>query len=90
MVWVRQMGPRHMLRYTENGRFQGYFVVSQSVVPVPRNLPRAIHEGLWSVPLGLVANVAASLVIFAGMVTGLLLWLKRRARVRTPRAAKPA
>ncbi|MEZ5817177.1 MAG: PepSY-associated TM helix domain-containing protein [Hyphomicrobiaceae bacterium] len=86
MVWIRRMGARHMLRYTENGRFQGYFVVPQSVVPVPRNLPRAIHEGLWSVPLGLVVNVAASLVIVAGMATGLMLWLRRRRRAARKRA----
>lgn len=86
MVWIRAMGPRHMMRYTENGHFRGYFVVSQGVVPVPRNWPRSIHEGLWSVPLGFAMNLAVSLSAILAIVTGLLLWLRRR-RVRAIRIA---
>lgn len=86
MVWIRTMGPRHMMRYTEEGRFQGYFVVPQSIVPVPRNWPRSIHEGLWSVPLGLFVNVMSSVVTGASLVTGVLLWWRRRSRTPNRRA----
>ena len=80
MVWMRAMGPRTMMRYTHGPQFQGYFVTAQSLVPVPRNLPRAIHEGLMSVPGLLVVNLALSLASMLLWVTGLWLWLSRRRR----------
>ena len=80
MVWVRTMGPRHMMRQTEGARFQGYFLVPGNAVEVPRNIPRAIHEGLWSVPVGLAINLVIYVLSMGLLVTGLWIWLRRRAR----------
>lgn len=82
MVWMRAMGPRTMMRYSHGTQFMGYFVMPQTLVPVPRNLPRAIHEGLWSVPGLLAVNLALSAVSILLWVTGLWLWLRRRSRRR--------
>lgn len=82
MVWVRSMGPRHMMRETQGLRFQGTFLTPGTKVDVPRNWPRAIHEGLWLVPVAFVMNLLISVLSGALVVTGLLLWMKRRNRQR--------
>ncbi len=80
MVWIRTMWLRHMMRYMENGQFQGYFVTPKALVPVPRNWPRSIHEGLWIGSTGSVLNVVVSLMLAGLLTTGLLLWLRRQGR----------
>ena len=87
MVWMRAMGPRTMLRHTDGTQFQGLFVTADGIVPVPRNIPRAIHKGIWSVRGLLVVNLLISGVSAALWVTGLWLWLRRCNRRRPDRAA---
>jgi len=87
MAWIRPAGPRIMMRYAESGRFQGYFVTPDDVVPVPRNIPRAIHEGLWSIPLGLAMNLVVSVLTTGLIVTGFLIWLRARRRRQVSRRA---
>ena len=83
MVWIRRMGARHMLRSGADGRFQGYIVAPAGFVPVQRNWPRSLHEGLWGGYAGPVVNLLLSVGMIALSVTGLTLWLRRRrARVR--------
>ncbi|WP_417246450.1 PepSY domain-containing protein [Celeribacter sp.] len=78
MAWIRPAGPRIMMRYAQGDRFQGYFVTPDEIVAVPRNLPRAIHEGLWSIPLGLAMNLIVSILTSGLILTGLIIWLRRR------------
>lgn len=87
MAWIRPAGPRVMMRYAEGSRFQGYFVTPDEIVAVPRNWPRAIHEGLWSLPLGLAMNLFVSALTTGLIITGLLIWLRRRRRPVSRQAA---
>ncbi|MGE0417839.1 MAG: PepSY domain-containing protein [Acetobacteraceae bacterium] len=78
MVWLRAGSPRPMLRHMEGVGFQGYFVMANRSMTAPRNWPRALHEGLWIGAWSCLLNALASLVLLGLLVTGLLLWLRRR------------
>lgn len=78
MVWIRRMGPRHMLRSGAGERFQGHVLTPAGFIPVPRNWPRSLHEGLWGGYAGSVVNMLLSVAMIALAVTGLTLWLRRR------------
>ncbi|MEZ5849289.1 MAG: PepSY-associated TM helix domain-containing protein [Hyphomicrobiaceae bacterium] len=91
LVWLRQRGPRMMARIVEDGEYRVYAVTREGAVPLPRNWPRAWHEGnfagSWSAAMNLVISIAFSVL----MGTGLWIWLRRKLRRRNrPRRAAAA
>ncbi|MGE3245677.1 MAG: PepSY domain-containing protein, partial [Beijerinckiaceae bacterium] len=89
MAWIRNMGPRYMMRYRGDNRFRGYFITANGVSPAPPNLPRGFHEGLWFGRWGGFLNFLVSVAFLALWVTGLTMFfqgVKRRHRPSVPQA----
>jgi uncharacterized iron-regulated membrane protein len=79
---LRPRGGRMTARvYTENG-LTGYHVTPTGLMQLPRNWPRAIHEGNWSPVLASVLNIIASIAFLGLWTTGLTIWARRRLRLR--------
>jgi hypothetical protein len=77
---IGSRGGRMMARIFEDGELRAYAINADGVVPLPRNWPRLIHEGNWSVMIASPLNIATSVVLLGLLSTGLLLWSRRKLR----------
>ncbi|MGJ5070559.1 PepSY domain-containing protein [Bradyrhizobium oligotrophicum] len=76
---IGNRGGRMMARIIEDDELRAYAVTSDGLSALPRNWPRLLHEGNWSL-IGSAANVLISVALFALLVTGVLIWTQRRLR----------
>ena len=76
---IGNRGGRMMARIFEGDELRAYAVSADGIAALPRNWPRLLHEGNWSL-LGSAANVLISAVLLSLLVTGVLIWARRRLR----------
>ncbi|MGJ4943683.1 PepSY domain-containing protein [Bradyrhizobium sp. HKCCYLS1011] len=76
---IGNRGGRIMARIFEGDELRAYAVSADGLTALPRNWPRLLHEGNWSL-LGSAANVVISLVLLGLLVSGVLIWSRRRLR----------
>jgi hypothetical protein len=79
VISIGNRGGRMMARIIEGDELRAYAVTGDGVTALPRNWPRLLHEGNWSL-LGSAANVVISLVLLSLLVSGILIWSRRRLR----------
>lgn len=77
---IGSRGGRMMARIFEDGELRAYAINADGVVALPRNWPRLIHEGNWSVMIASPLNIVTSVVLLGLLSTGLLLWSRRKLR----------
>lgn len=79
LVWIRAQGARTLARIVKDGEYTVRVVTREGTAPLPRNWPRLWHEGnfagAWSSAMNLVVSLACALLL----VTGVWMWLRRRA-----------
>lgn len=80
LIWLRNRGGRLLARVNEDGVFRVYQVSRQGVQPTQINWPRGLHEGnafgLWTGVMVVLTSFA-----FVGlMITGLIIYIRRRFR----------
>jgi len=76
---IGNRGGRMMARIIEGDELRAYAVTPDGLSALPRNWPRLLHEGNWSL-IGSAANVLVSAVLLALLMTGVLIWARRRLR----------
>ncbi|WP_315776357.1 MULTISPECIES: PepSY-associated TM helix domain-containing protein [unclassified Bradyrhizobium] len=76
---IGNRGGRMMARIIEDDELRAYAVTPDGLSALPRNWPRLLHEGNWSL-IGSAANVLISIALFALLITGVLIWAQRRLR----------
>ena len=76
---IGNRGGRVMARIIEDGELRAYAVTADGLSVLPRNWPRLLHEGNWSL-IGSAANVLISVALLTLLVTGVLIWTLRRLR----------
>lgn len=76
---IGNRGGRTMARIIEGDEVRAYAVSADGLTALPRNWPRLLHEGNWSL-IGSAANLLISLALLALLVTGVLIWGQRRLR----------
>ncbi len=87
LVWLRGRGGRQLVRLNEGGEYRVYQVTREGLQPQARNWPRLIHEGNFAGVWSGLMNVAISFAFIGLMVTGLIIWARRKLRRRRrPRA----
>jgi uncharacterized iron-regulated membrane protein len=82
LVWIRPQGDRMLARLVEGGEYRVYAVTPDGMTAVPRNWPRLWHEGNFAGAWSALLNLIASVAMIGLLVTGPLLWLRRRLRMR--------
>jgi len=92
--WIRQRGPRQLVRISDGSSQATYVVTREGLKPAGVNLPRTFHEGTFWGVWGGVMNVILSFAFIGLLGTGVMIWLRRRMRprrrVRGPAMATPA
>ncbi|MGL4239551.1 MAG: PepSY domain-containing protein, partial [Beijerinckiaceae bacterium] len=79
---LRQRGGRMIARIHTDRGLIGFVVTKDGLTEPPRNWPRAIHEGNWSPVLAPALNIIVSVVFVGLWITGLLIWARRKLRLR--------
>ena len=91
--WIRQRGPRQLVRISDGSSQKTYMVTRDGLQPAGTNLPRTFHEGTFWGIWGGVMNVILSFAFLGLLGTGFVIWLRRklrpRRRVRGPAMATP-
>lgn len=90
VISIGQRGGRMMARIYDGGELRAYAVNSAGVTPLPRNVPRLIHEGNWSASLASALNAVTSVALLTLLATGLLIWARRKFRKPRSRRERPA
>jgi uncharacterized iron-regulated membrane protein len=90
LVWLRPQGGRMLARLAEDGEYRVYAVTPEGTVAVPRNWPRLWHEGNFAGRWSALMNVVTAAAMFGLLMTGPLIWLRRRLRNRSRRQLAPA
>jgi hypothetical protein len=85
---IRPRGGRLLARVWVGDKLEGIVVTKAGLVAMPTNWSRALHEGNWHVVWGPLANLIVSVVALGLLVTGLIVWARRKLRPRT-RAREP-
>lgn len=85
LVWIRPQGDRVLARLVEGGEYRVYAVTREGMTAVPRNWPRLWHEGNFAGGWSALLNLIASVAMIGLLVTGPLIWLRRRLRLQTRR-----
>jgi len=80
-------GGRMMARIIEDNELRAYTIARDGLTALPRNWPRLLHEGNWSL-IGSAANMLISAVLLTLLLTGVLIWTRRR--LRRPNRARGA
>ncbi|MFN3891474.1 MAG: PepSY domain-containing protein [Beijerinckiaceae bacterium] len=80
--WIRQRGPRQMVRISDGSSQTTYVVSRDGLKPAGSNWPRAFHEGTFWGVWGGVMNVILSFAFLGLLGTGFVIWLRRRLRPR--------
>jgi uncharacterized iron-regulated membrane protein len=86
VISVGVRGGRMMARIYEDGELRAYAIGSNGVTALPRNWPRLIHEGNWSAMIAAPLNVVVSIAMLTLLLTGLLIWVRRK--LRKPQARR--
>jgi uncharacterized iron-regulated membrane protein len=82
LVWIRPQGSRLLARLVEGGEFRVYAVTRDGMTALPRNWPRLWHEGNFAGAWSALLNLIASVAMMGLLITGPLIWLRRRLRRR--------
>jgi uncharacterized iron-regulated membrane protein len=90
LVWLRPRGGRMLARLVEDGEYRVYEVTRDGAVAVPRNWPRLWHEGNFAGRWSSAMNIVTAIAMFGLLVTGPLIWLRRRLRSRSRRGQERA
>jgi uncharacterized iron-regulated membrane protein len=85
LVWIRSQGGHLLARLVEGGEYRVYAVTREGTTAMPRNWPRLWHEGNFAGAWSALLNLIASLAMIGLLVTGPLIWLRRRLRLRARR-----
>jgi len=88
LVWLRGRAGRQLVRIIVDGEYRVFTVSAESVAPTTRNWVRIWHEGNFAGIWSALMNVAISVALVGLMVTGLIIWARRRFRKRRPRPAR--
>lgn len=89
ILFIAQRGGRQMVRTMEDGAVRAYAVTPQGLRPMDNNWPRLIHEGNWSGIWSGLLNAVTAVGMLALLVTGIVIWARRRFRRRPARRAPP-
>jgi uncharacterized iron-regulated membrane protein len=90
LVWLRPRGGRMLARLVEDGEYRVYEVTRDGAIAVPRNWPRLWHEGNFAGRWSAAMNIVTAIAMFGLLVTGPLIWLRRRLRSRGRRGQERA
>jgi hypothetical protein len=90
LVWLRPQGNRMLARLVEDGEYRVYAVTRDGLIAMPRNWPRLWHEGNFAGFWSALMNIVTAVAMFGLLVTGPLIWLRRRLRHRSRRQQEPA
>jgi len=77
-------------RVFEDGELRSWYITREDLRPMPRNIPREIHEGTWSAIPAMIGNVITSIAILVLIGSGLVIWGRRKFRMRRRRPLIPA
>jgi hypothetical protein len=88
LVWVRGRAGRQLARVVVDGEYRVFSVSDRGLAPTTRNWVRLWHEGNFAGIWSALMNVAISVALVGLMVTGLIIWARRRFRKRRPRPAR--
>jgi uncharacterized iron-regulated membrane protein len=90
LVFIRPQGSRLLVRLVEGGEYRVYAVTPDGMTAMPRNWPRLWHEGNFAGAWSALLNLIASVAMIGLLVTGPLIWLRRRLRLRARRVGQVA
>ena len=90
LVWIRPQSGRLLTRLVEGGEYRVYAVTPDGMTAVPRNWPRLWHEGNFAGTWSALLNIIASVAMIGLLVTGPLIWLRRRLRLQARRLPQVA
>ena len=90
LVWIRPQGVRLLARLVEGGEYRVYAVTREGTNAMPRNWPRLWHEGNFAGAWSALLNLIASVAMIGLLITGPLIWLRRRLRLRARRVQQLA
>jgi uncharacterized iron-regulated membrane protein len=90
LVWLRPQGGRMAMRIVEGGEYKVYAVTAEGTRQLPRNWPRLWHEGNFAGAIGTLPNIAVSLASLGLLITGVMIWMRRRSRLSARKAQKLA
>jgi uncharacterized iron-regulated membrane protein len=79
-----------LARLVEGGEYRVYVVTPDGMTAMPRNWPRLWHEGNFAGGWSALLNLIASVAMIGLLVTGPLIWLRRRLRLRARRVGQVA
>lgn len=80
--WIRQRGPRQLVRISDGSSQATYVITREGLTPAGTNWPRAFHEGAFWGVWGGVMNVILSFAFLGLLGTGFVIWLRRKFRPR--------
>jgi hypothetical protein len=90
LVWIRPQAGRLLARLVEGGEYRVYAVTPDGMTAMPRNWPRLWHEGNFAGPWSALLNLITSVAMIGLLITGPLIWLRRRLRLRPRRIQQVA
>jgi uncharacterized iron-regulated membrane protein len=79
-----------LVRLAEDGEYSVYEVTRDGANAMPRNWPRLWHEGNFAGGWSALMNIVTAIAMFGLLVTGPLIWLRRRLRTRGRPRQEPA
>jgi uncharacterized iron-regulated membrane protein len=79
-----------LTRLVERGEYRVYAVAPDGMTAMPRNWPRLWHEGNFAGAWSALLNLIASVAMIGLLVTGPLIWLRRRLRLQARRLPQVA
>ncbi|MDP3548588.1 MAG: PepSY domain-containing protein, partial [Phreatobacter sp.] len=88
LVWLRGRAGRQLARVVVDGEYRVFTVSADGVATTTRNWVRIWHEGNFAGVWSALMNVVISFALVGLMVTGLIIWARRRFRKRRPRPAR--
>ncbi|MBV9240246.1 MAG: PepSY domain-containing protein [Xanthobacteraceae bacterium] len=90
LIFIRPQGGRLLARLVEGGEYRVYAVNGEGMTALPRNWPRLWHEGNFAGAWSALLNLIASVAMIGLLITGPLIWLRRRLRLRARRVQQLA
>lgn len=88
LVWLQSRGGHQLARIIVDGEYQIHAVSRDGVIQTPRNWVRIFHEGNFAGIWSGVLNAVISLGFIVLMVSGLIIWARRRSLRRRPASAR--
>ena len=81
--WIRPRAGQMLVRIAEGGTPTVYAVKHGGLEPLPSNWPRLLHEGTYGSALGSVVTLLTALAAGGLLISGLIVWARRRFRKPT-------